>query len=266
MAAPLDAASIPASDIDLDHVAIAVEDHAHAWPRYRADLSGRWVSGGESAGFAAAQLRYANGMKLEVLQPAQVDANDFLRRFLDRNGPGPHHLTYKVRDIHAAIASAEAAGYRPVNAQLENPDWKEVFLHPKDAPGIVVQLAQASGTWESPAPPDLPSTREHEPAALLHVAHAVADLAEGLRLFESLLSGQRLAEGGSEDEAVRWVEVGWSGPGRVRLVQPTSPESPVAAWLDGRPGRVLHLAFATDAEGVVDADDNLGTRLVLIRR
>jgi len=259
-------ATIPASDIDLDHVAIAVEDHEQAWPRYAADLAGEWVSGGDAVGFAAAQLRYANGMKLEILRPANVHLNDFLRRFLDRNGPGPHHLTYKVADIHAGIAAAEGAGYRPVNAQLDDPNWKEVFLHPKDAPGVVVQLAQASGTWESPPPPALPAPRQEKPAALLHVAHAVADLADGLRLFESLLSGQRIAEGGSDDDHTRWVELGWSGPGRVRLVQPTSPDSPVAHWLDGRPGRVLHLAFETDGEGVVEPDENLGTRLVLTRR
>lgn len=256
------APSIPAEDIDLDHVAIAVEDHAEAWPRYRGELAGEWLSGGESYGFAAAQLRFANGMKLEVLRPANVEQNDFLRRFLDRNGPGPHHLTFKVRDIHAGIAAAEAAGYRPVNAQLDDPDWKEVFLHPKDAPGVVVQLAQSSGNWVSPPPPALPEPQRAEPAALLHVAHAVAELDEGLRLFEGLLSGHRVSEG--EDAETRWVELGWKGPGRVRIVQPTDPSSDAAAWLEGRPGRVLHIAFSGEQDAVVDPADNLGTRLKVV--
>src|SRR5687767_2076773 len=72
--------------IDLDHVAIATEDRDTVWPRYAGELGGTWVSGGESAGFAAAQVRYANGMKVEVLEPWGVEQNDFLRRFLDRNG------------------------------------------------------------------------------------------------------------------------------------------------------------------------------------
>jgi methylmalonyl-CoA/ethylmalonyl-CoA epimerase len=253
---------IPFEDIDLDHVAVAVEDHAEAWPRYAGDLAGAWVSGGESFGFAAAQLRYANGMKLEVLRPANVEQNDFLRRFLDRNGPGPHHLTYKVNDIRAGMAAAEAAGYRPVNAQLDDPNWKEAFLHPKDAPGVVVQLAQASGDWQSPPPPELPAPRAARPAALVHVAHAVADLDEGLRLFEGLLSGRRVAEG--DDAETRWIELGWKGPGRVRLVQPTA-DGDVARWLEGRPGRVLHLAFEVDGpEAVIEPGENLGTRLRLV--
>jgi len=256
---------IPFDDIDLDHVAIAVESHGDAWPRYRGELAGEWVSGGDSIGFAAMQLRYANGMKLEILQPANVDKNDFLRRFLDRNGPGPHHLTFKVADIVAALAKAEEAGYRPVNVDLSDANWKEAFIHPKDAPGVVVQLAQAAGTWESPAPAGLPTPQTPTPATLAHVAHAVADLDEGLRMFERLLGGQRVDAG--EEPGLRWVEIGWKGPGRVRLVQPTA-DNDVARWLEGRPGRVLQLTFRTAlVEGhgtVVPPEENLGTRLRLL--
>jgi methylmalonyl-CoA/ethylmalonyl-CoA epimerase len=270
--------SIAPDTIDLDHVAVAAESHADVWPRYAGELAGDWVSGGVAIGFAAGQVRYANGMKLEVLAPANVDQNDFLRRFLDRNGPGPHHLTYKVKDIRGALKLAEAAGYRPVNAQLDDPGWKEAFLHPKDAPGVVVQLAQAAGDWSSDPPADLPApVAGAARATLLHVAHAVASLDEGLRLFEGLLSGQRVAEG--EGDGVRWVELGWKGPGRVRLIQPTSATgsgAEVSAWLQGRPGRVLELVFQTDsphvvtgaqpvADGlVVPPENNLGTRIRLV--
>jgi methylmalonyl-CoA/ethylmalonyl-CoA epimerase len=259
-------AMIAFDDVDLDHVAIAAEQWTQVWPRYAGDLAGAWVSGGESLGFAAGQLRFANGMKLEVLQPANTHLNDFLRRFLDRNGPGPHHLTYKVRDIHEGMAAATEAGYRPVNAQLDDPDWKEAFLHPKDAPGVVVQLAQASGSWQSPPPPSLPAPNPGaQPASLLHVAHAVADMDEGLRIFQGLLSGQEVARG--DDAEARWIELGWKGPGRVRLVQPTTADSPVARWLEGRPGRVLHLAFKVPGltePMTIDPADNVGTRLELV--
>jgi hypothetical protein len=77
---------------------------------------------------------------------------------------------------------------------------------------------------------------------LLHIAHAVASLDEGLRVFEGLLGGRRTDDGG--DGSTRWVELGWLGPGRLRLLEPATHESPVAAWLDGGRGRVHHLAFA----------------------
>ncbi len=260
--------------IDLDHVAVAAEQQTDLWPRYATDLGGQWVSGGGSSGFAAAQVRYANGMRVEALMPNRVEENDFLRRFLDRNGPGPHHLTFKVKDIRAALAEAETSGYRPVAVNLSSPEWQEAFLHPKDAPGVVVQLAQAAGDWQSPAPPEFPVRRREQPATLLYVAHAVASLDEGLRLFRGLLGGEVVAEG-SEDGG-RWTLLAWPGPGRVRLLQPGPGGGPVGAWLGERPGRVHHIAFALDdPAGVPDAkpgedgtyevppEANLGTRLVL---
>jgi methylmalonyl-CoA/ethylmalonyl-CoA epimerase len=235
-------------NIDLDHVAVAVERHTDAWPRYGGDLPSRWIGGGGTSGFWSAQVEYANGMKVEVLEPYQVEQNDFLRRFLDRNGPGPHHLTFKVKDLRGALALAEDAGYRPVGVNLENSWWMEAFLHPKDAPGVVVQLAESNegSEWGNDPTPDwFPSPRTTTPATLVHVAHAVADLEEGRKLFVDLLAGQVTGE--HEQDGITWVDLAWPGPGRVRLL--SGP--PLAAWLDGRAGRVHHLAFATDDPGTV---------------
>ena len=248
-------------DIDLDHVAVAAERQSDAWPRYAGDLAGEWMAGGFTIGFASAQLRFANGMRIEVLRPHEVERNDFLRRFLDRSGPGPHHLTFKVEDISAAIDAVEQAGYHPVGIDLRDPTWKEAFLHPKEATGVVVQIAQSAGDWVNDAPGDFPSPRTETPATLLHVAHGVVDLDEGLRLFRDVLGGQELSRG--DDTIGRWVELGWPGPGRVRLLERDR---------DG----VDHLAFACDApeeisdvrpigEGVfeVPPERNLGMRLLL---
>ena len=262
-------------DIDLDHVAVAVERQAEAWPRYGGDLPSRWIGGGGTAGFWSAQVEYANGMRVEVLEPHLVEQNDFLRRFLDRNGPGPHHLTFKVKDIRGALALAEAAGYRPVGVNLANAWWMEAFLHPKDAPGVVVQLAQSNqgGDRGPGSSPDwFPPPRTHEPATLVHVAHALADLDEGRRLFVDLLGGRAIAEG--DTDGITWLDLAWPGPGRVRLLA----GEPLTPWLEGRAGRVHHLAFATsDPDGIEGArpsapgrgtfevapDANRGVRLLL---
>jgi hypothetical protein len=244
-------------NIDLDHVAVALERHTDAWPRYAGDLPPeRWIGGGGTSGFWSAQVAYANGMKVEVLEPYQVEQNDFLRRFLDRSGPGPHHLTFKVKDLAQALDLAEQAGYRPVGVNLDNSWWKEAFLHPKDAPGVVVQLAESNegGDWGGgPGPDWLPRPRTDTAATLVHVGHALADLDEGTRLFVDLLGGT--TDGSGEHDGIRWLDLAWPGPGRVRLLT----GRPLEGWLGGRSGRVHHLAFVTaDPAGVADARPLMG--------
>ena len=246
---------------DLDHVAVAAERWDDIRARYVDFLGGAWLGGMADSGFSWAQVLYANGMRLEMLEPYEPEHNDFLRRFLDHTGPGPHHLTFKVPDLRSALSQAEAAGYRPVGVNATNPQWREAFLHPKDAPGVVVQLAESNGEGDfdggaSPA--------RGEGASLERVTHAVANLDEGLRLFERLLGGQPVDAG--DDASVRWVELRWPGPGRVRVAAPVAASSALTAWLGDRSGRVHHVAFAVPGLGApteVAPEKNFGVRLVL---
>lgn len=256
----------PSLGVDLDHLAVAVERHADAWPRYLGDLAATWEGGGDGIGFAPAQVRFAGGMKIEVLEPHRVDEDDFLRRFLDRSGPGPHHLTFKVDDLTAAIDGARALGIEPVGINRSDPQWMEAFLHPRTAWGIVVQLAESHGDWEPDTRPAAPPPRVDAPARLVRVVHLVADLDRALTLFEGLLGGCSESGGG---------DLTWPGGGRIRLVQPADG-STEAAWLGARPGRLHHVEVEVaepdavagavarpDGRFEVAPDDNLGLRLVL---
>lgn len=239
--------------IDLDHVALATELPEEGYARYAADLGGRWGNGGDTDGFTSYQMVFANEMRVEIISPFNVERNDFMRRFIDRNGRGPHHLTFKVGDLPAALETVRRAGFQPVGVDLSNPWWQEAFLHPKDAPGVVIQLvhsqegdgAEGDSDWFKPEPADFPAPKTTT-ASLVHVAHAVADLPAALDLFAGVLGGQPHAEG--EDGGVQWADLRWPGPGRIRLLAATPAETPgaahVAAWLDGRAGRIHHLAFA----------------------
>lgn len=230
---------IPPDQIDLDHLAIASEHAMDNFDRYRGDLGAGYVMGANDPGFWWGQVRFANGMKVELLEPVNVEQNDFLRRFLDRNGPGPHHVTFKVKDIEAALAASSAAGYEPINVNLAHEFWKEAFLHPKQSHGIVVQLAQ--GLDEQDQRPDLlPPGRRSEPATLVRIVHFVADLEAAAGLFRDVLAGEALEDG--KTELGRHIELGWPGPGRIRLVAPT--DGAPKAWLGTRTGRVHHVEIA----------------------
>lgn len=241
---------------DLDHLAIAAE---RSWPnlaRYGGQLGGRFVGGGPTTGFHWCQVAFSNDMRLELLQPHDVDSFDFLRRFLDRNGPGPHHVTVKVPSLDEVVAGARAAGYQVVGENRTDPRWQEAFLHPTSSHGIVVQLAQPGdddpdpvttfGAGDGdPLADQLPPTPEVTPS-LDHLVHIAADKDAAVRLLTGVLGG-RVAHGGRSDLG-SWTEVRWPGPGAIRVV---GPDTPLArAWLGDRPGRLHHVTFSGVAVGI----------------
>jgi hypothetical protein len=230
----------------LDHVAVAVEQWADAWPRYVRQLGGIWHSGGINSGFSPAQLSFANGARVEILQPWEPETNPFLRRFLDHSGPGPHHMTFKVPDIEAVLDRAGHAGFEPVGVRLSDPHWQEAFLHPRQATGVVVQVAQAEFNFVSPAPEGFPTGPVAPAAALVRVTHAVRSLDTALELFHVLLAGEITARGAALDGTWDYADLSWPSPLGLRLVAP-SPDSDATSalrtWLGDREGRVHHLAF-----------------------
>ncbi len=134
---------------DLDHVALAVRDAVPPRDRLISELGATLVSGGDAAGFRAMQIRLGDlttGMTVELLEPWNLDRSDFLVRFLDRHGDGPHHLTFKVPDLAAELKRLEEIGLHPVGVDLSDANWREAFLHPRDSHGTVIQLAE-SEVW-----------------------------------------------------------------------------------------------------------------------
>jgi catechol 2,3-dioxygenase-like lactoylglutathione lyase family enzyme len=178
------------------------------------------IFGGANLGFRAMQVD-GGDLRIELLEPFNIEVNDFLERFLQANGEGPHHLTFKTDDIRAEIARAEAAGYNPVGVNLEVPFWQEAFIHPKQAGGTVIQIAQSAfgpldfeqeagefgpGRWW-PEPPEPAPSR----ATLRRVVITTDEMTRSLGLYAELLGGERT------DFGEGWVELGWPGGGRIRL-------------------------------------------------
>jgi methylmalonyl-CoA/ethylmalonyl-CoA epimerase len=127
-----------------DHTAIAVWDIQRALPLYR-DLLGGVPAGYEridTRGFQWMTLRYPNGSQVELLEPTRTDG--FLHTFLEKHGEGPHHMTFLVADLRAAVLAARDAGLRVVDEDYSEPRWQEAFISPRSAFGTIVQLAQTN--------------------------------------------------------------------------------------------------------------------------
>jgi catechol 2,3-dioxygenase-like lactoylglutathione lyase family enzyme len=214
--------------IDLDHVAIGLRDISDSLAVLVGELGAEELFGGAEIGFRAMQVQ-CGPMRVELLEPHNVEVSDFLVRFLERTGEGPHHITFKTDDIVRLLERVEGAGYRPVGVNIDNPYWKEAFLHPSQAGGTVVQLAQSAADiseirerlaemadggslgewgphrwWEEPPP------RAEERADLLRVVLGTKDLDRTLALFRDLLEGEvaSSAEG---------TDITWPG-GTIRAV------------------------------------------------
>jgi methylmalonyl-CoA/ethylmalonyl-CoA epimerase len=222
----------------LDHLAIGTSALTDGWDLFGGVLGGTWAYGMDSPGYWWGQLRFASGPKIELLTPTSGPDAAFLGRFLAAHGAGPHHFNFIVSDIEDTLARLKDFGLEPVGVNLTNPDWKEAFLHPRSAHGIVIQVAQQTGEPVTPPPAALPEPGP--PSRFDLIEHHVGDLDGATRLFREVLDGQVETAGEGA------TELTWPGGRRLRLVRE-----------DGLPrGGALHHVRFTRADGAFGAGDH----------
>lgn len=127
-----------------DHVSMAVRTIDPSDP-FIALVGGTMFDEGvsEPGQFRWIQYRLPGGGVLEVIAPLTADDPDhFITRFIAERGEGLHHVTLKVTNLVEAIAVAEQLGFRVIGHDDSDPMWKEAFVHPRSAHGVLVQLAE----------------------------------------------------------------------------------------------------------------------------
>lgn len=129
-----------------DHYCIAVPD-ADKTVAFHEKLFGvklnHWFSSDEE-GFRGAVLDMPNSQgQIEILEPK--GENSFVDAFLERNGPGLHHVTIEVDDIDQAVAYLrDEMGIEPYRGIWSDGEWRQTFIHPRDSGGVLYQLFE----WE----------------------------------------------------------------------------------------------------------------------
>ena len=128
----------------IDHVGVAVDDLDEAVALYseRLGMPVEHRETVEEQGIEAVLLGVGEG-HIELLRP--LEAESPVGRFLDRNGPGLHHVAYETNDIQSALDAARAAGLRLID---EGPrtgirNSRVAFLHPKSTGGVLTELVEA---------------------------------------------------------------------------------------------------------------------------
>jgi methylmalonyl-CoA epimerase len=130
--------------LPLDHIAIAVRSLNEAVPVFEQLLGVRASTPEvvETQGVRIAFLE-AGPALLELLEPLAPDSP--VGRFLDRRGPGLHHIALRVADLPAELQHLQAAGVRLID---ENPragarGHRIAFIHPHSLSGVLVELVEA---------------------------------------------------------------------------------------------------------------------------
>ena len=128
----------------INHIGIAVTSIDEALPFYRDNL-GMSFQGIEEVAeqkVKVAMLRIGEA-KIELLEP--TDPESPVARFIEKNGPGVHHLAYEVDDIEQAIARLEQEGVRMIDRTPRNGahGTRIAFIHPKSSVGVLTELCQA---------------------------------------------------------------------------------------------------------------------------
>jgi methylmalonyl-CoA/ethylmalonyl-CoA epimerase len=124
----------------IEHVAIAVTDIDAALAKYR-----------DVFGFVAAEREVVASQKTEVvrlpvgesnLELIAPKGNESLTRFLDRRGPGLHHIAVEVEGIEEALALLEGLGVALIDRspRVGAGGHKVAFVHPKSTGGVLVEL------------------------------------------------------------------------------------------------------------------------------
>ena len=135
----------------IDHVGVAVQEIESALPFYR-DVLGMALVHRETIdeqGVDAALLDVGDG-HIELIAPLGPDTG--VARFLERRGPGLHHVAYRVADIDAALATLAGAGVRLIDEQPRTGIRRSrvAFVHPGGTGGVLTEIVQPAVSHQPP--------------------------------------------------------------------------------------------------------------------
>ncbi len=127
----------------IDHIGVAVDDldDAVALYRDRLGMAEQHREVVEEFGVEAVLLEIGDG-HVELLTPTEPDSG--VAKFLERNGPGMHHVAYRTDDIDTALKQVRDAGLRLIDEAPRTGirGSRVAFLHPKATGGVLTELVE----------------------------------------------------------------------------------------------------------------------------
>ena len=129
----------------IDHIGVATDDLDGAIALYEGTL-GMPVAHREtveSQGVEAVLLDVGEG-HVELLRPLGPDTP--VGKYLERKGPGLHHVAYAVDDIEGVLGKLKEAGIEMIDSEprVGIRDSRVAFVHPKATGGVLTEIVEPS--------------------------------------------------------------------------------------------------------------------------
>ena len=128
----------------LDHVGIAVASIDESLPLWESLTRGKG-SAREVVETQGVEVVFvgAGAGRLELIAPLRPDSA--VARFLERRGPGMHHLCYRVPELRAALAEYASRGYELIDREPRAGAGGHLvaFLHPRSTAGVLIELVES---------------------------------------------------------------------------------------------------------------------------
>jgi methylmalonyl-CoA/ethylmalonyl-CoA epimerase len=127
----------------IDHVAVVVEDLDEALSFWR-DTLGLELDKVERVSSQAVRIAFLpiGDSEIELVQPITGDSG--VAKFLQKRGPGLHHICLEVEDLSAKLEDLKSKEVRLIDQKpvIMDDGRQLAFIHPKSAGGVLVELYQ----------------------------------------------------------------------------------------------------------------------------
>jgi methylmalonyl-CoA epimerase len=126
----------------IDHLGIAVKSLAEAKKFYQAlglEIMPEEVVEGEKVRVAMVPVGES---RIELLEPTSPDST--IAKFLEKRGPGLHHVALQVTNLVERVEELKAAGTRLINDEVKigAGGHMYVFVHPSSTGGVLLELVE----------------------------------------------------------------------------------------------------------------------------
>jgi methylmalonyl-CoA epimerase len=127
---------------EIDHLGVAVRSLAEAKKFYETlglQVMPEEVVEGEKVRIAMVPVGES---RIELLEPTSPDST--IAKFLEKRGPGLHHIALQVTNLVERVEELKAAGTRLINeeVQIGAGGHMYVFVHPSSTGGVLLELVE----------------------------------------------------------------------------------------------------------------------------